>query len=135
MKKKKQFVSVAIYLRGDELSPDHVSKLLGVQPSRCQKKGEFKLGSTRFIAKIGVWTLGARSNSRSISELVEELFQKIGNPPVRLDGIEGVEDAYLDIFVPLSQRGKMDETLEFALTKSQIAKLGQLGLSACFTVT
>ena len=135
MKKKKQFISIAIYLRGDGLNPDHVSQVLSVQPSRFQKKDEFKHGSTRFIAKIGVWTLKVKSDSRSISELVDELFQKLGDPPVRLGEIEGVEDAYLDIFVPLSQRGKIDETLEFALTKSQIEKLSQLGLSACFTVT
>ena len=82
-----------------------------------------------------MWALDVESKSLSISELVDELFQTIGKPPVRLDEIEGVEDACLNIFVPLSQRGKIDHTLEFALTKSQIAKLSQLGLSACFTVS
>jgi hypothetical protein len=75
------------------------------------------------------------SKTLSASELIDELFQKIGNPPVRLDEIEGVEDAFLDIFVPLSHDGKINETLEFALTKSQIAKLNQLGLSVEVTVS
>jgi len=135
MIKKKLLISVAIYLRGHRLNPDHVTQTLNVQPSRSQKKGGFKPGSTRFVAKIGMWTLKVKSNSRSIAELINELFQKIGNLPVRLDEIEGVEDACLDIFVPLSKNGKIDETLEFVLTKSQIVKLSQLGLSACFTVT
>jgi hypothetical protein len=135
MTNKNQFISVAISLRGYELNPDHVSQVLGIQPSRAQKNGEFKPGSTKFIAKIGLWAISSKSNSRSISKVVGELFKKIGNPPTRLDEIEGVEDAYLDVFVPLSHRGKVDKTLEFVLTKRQISKLSQLGLSTFFTIS
>ncbi|HTS18732.1 MAG TPA: DUF4279 domain-containing protein [Verrucomicrobiae bacterium] len=132
---KAQFVSVAIYLRGYGLNPEHVSQVLSVRPSRSQKKGGFRHGSTKYTAKIGVWTLNIKSKSHSISELVGTLLQTIGNPPARLDEIEGVEEAYLDVFVPLSQHGKIERTLEFALTRSQIEKLTQLGLSACFTIS
>jgi hypothetical protein len=135
MAKKKPLIGVAIYIRGERLNPDYVSQILRIQPSRSQKKGALKPGSTRFIAKIGMWTLKLKSNSRSISHLIEELLAKFDNPPARLDEIDGVEDACLDIFVPLSHDSRIDGTLEFALTKDQIVKLSQLGLSASFTVT
>ena len=135
MQTTKQFICVAIYLKGYELNPEYVTQMIGVQPSKSQKKGGLKPNSTRFVAKIGMWMVDVESRTLSVSELIDELLQKIGNPSVRLDEIKGVEDAFLDIFVPLSKDGKINEPLEFALTKNQITKLNQLGLSVEVTVS
>ena len=72
-----------------------------------------------------------------VPETAKITFKQRGyaKPPVRLDEIEGVTEAYLHIFVPLSKSGRITETLEFSLTKSQVARLSQLGLAARFTVT
>jgi hypothetical protein len=123
---------VAIYLKGHNLDPCSISRVLGVQPSRSQKKGGFKTGSTQHRAKIGMWALIIESRSRPVLELVDELLQTIGTPQTRLDALEGVEDAHLDILFATDDEEK--RTVEFTLTKEQIAKLEQLGVSVCVTV-
>ncbi len=144
--KIKTLISVAIYLRGHELNPAHVSQVIGLQPTRFQRRGGLRAGSEKFVAKIGMWTLQAKSESRSVSNLVEDLLAKIGDPPVPLDQIEGVEDACLDIFIATDKdgNGKLEfpppcgigtSAIEWKLTDDHIRKLSQLGLSACFTVS
>lgn len=134
MTKDKPLISVAILLRGNELDPASVSKIVGIQPTQSQKKGGFKPGSTKFIAKFGMWALKVKSETRPLLELIDELFKQIGDPPTPLNSIEGVEDARLDIFFALED-AETKETVEFALTKDQIKRLNQLGLSLCATVS
>jgi hypothetical protein len=132
--KQKPLAVIGIYLKGYHLDPDYISQVLQIQPSRSQKKGRLKAGSTRFVAKIGMWAIDVKSELRPISELIEELFQTIGNPPMRLDELEGVEDAHLDVFFAKDDENRGVETVEFALSQPQVARLGQLGLSVCVTV-
>lgn len=132
--KEKPLIQVSIYLRGHQLNPEKVTRLLGIQPSFSQTKGKLTPGSNKHIARIGVWALKIKSESRPISELIDELFVQIGNP-TQLDKIEGVEDAHLDIFFAQDDDDSTKETVEFALTKNQILKMSQLGLSACVTVS
>src|SRR5437762_1177368 len=126
-------MEATIYLRGHSLDPAHASRLIGIKPTRSQVTGGFKPGSKKYIAKIGMWALQAKSESGPVSDLVEELIQRIDNRPIRLDQIEGVEDAHLDIFVAMDDT-RESETLEFAVTKTQINKLSQLGLSVSVTI-
>jgi len=133
MKTQKPLIIVAIYLRGEKLDPEQVSKRLNIRPSESQKKGGFKPRSKRFIAKFGMWVLRLQSDSRPIAEMIDELLHKIGNPPARLDKIENVEDAHLDIFFGKDENGEKED-VEVALTKSQVARLNQLGLSVCLTI-
>jgi Domain of unknown function (DUF4279) len=122
----------AIYLRGQGLDPGRVSEELGVVPSSFQKKGEPKPRSPKYIARIGVWRFDVESKSRPFAELIDELFKRIGHPTVPLDRIPGVEDAHLDILFAFGDEAK--HTVEFRLTKAQLAKATELGLSICVTV-
>lgn len=133
MTKEKPLISVALYLRGQNLDPTLVSNVLGIQPTRSQKRGGFKADSTRFVAKIGMWTLKVKSDARPLVDLIGELLQRIGDPPTPLNKIEGVEDAQLDVFFALDDKKK--GTVEFTMTVNQIARLSQLGLSLCVTVS
>ena len=133
-RKKKPLIQLSIYLCGYELDPDHISKKLGIEPSESQKKGGFKPGSTKFLAKIGIWALKTKGRSRAISDLLDELFKMIGNPPTPLNELDGVEDAHLDMFFGLDDEDGTKETIEFTLTKSEIARINHLGLSLCVTV-
>ncbi len=135
MAKQNPLITVAIYLRGDELKPDQVSKLLNIQPSRSQTKGGLQAGSTKHIARIGLWAVTVKSDSRSVSDLIDELFQKIAASAKRLDQIEGVTDAHLDILFATDDVGNAGGTLEFVLSKTQIETMGKLGLSACITIS
>ena len=135
MIEEKQFAGVRIYIRGTNLDPDLVSKVLNLKPSTSQTKGGLKPNSQRFIAKIGMWSLASKGKTFPILEQVDDLLSQLEGSTVRLDEIDGVEDACLDIFLPLSDDGKIDKTFEFALTRNQIKRLSKLGLSADFTIS
>jgi hypothetical protein len=134
MKAREPRLIIAIYLRGDQLKPDHISEVLGLQPSRCQKKGELRAGSKTVISKIGVWTLIAQTDSPSITDHIDELLRTLRAPPMPLDQIDGVEEAYLDIFVALEQEHDQQETVEVMLSKTYTQALNRLGLGLQFTV-
>jgi len=93
MKIARPLVSIALYLKGSDLDPTIVSKTLGIEPSRSQKKGGYTHGSTKVIAKIGMWALEISSDSRPVEEMVEELIRKIGDSARPLNEIEGVAAA------------------------------------------
>lgn len=132
MSNKTPLKTVGIYLRGNALSPEHVSRVLGIQPSSAQTKGGRKAGSTRYIAKIGMWAIKVKSDLRSLTELIDEVFTQIGNPRIKLDCIEGVEDAHLDILFAFGE--DVTDAVEFTLTKAQTQRVSQLGLSISVTV-
>jgi hypothetical protein len=134
MTKEKPLISAAILLRGEKLDPALVSKMVGIQPSQSQKKGGFKPGSTKFIAKFGMWALKVKSETRPLLELIDELFKQIGDPPTPLNTIEGVEDARLDIFFALEEAGTK-ETIEFVLAANHIKSLSEFGLSLSVTMS
>jgi len=131
---RKPLVTTAIYLLGYDLDPAHITQVLGVEPSSSQIKGGFKPGSARHIARTGMWTIMIESDSRSASEMVDELLQRLENSGRRLDRIKGVQNAHLDVLFALDDGEGSKQTIEFKLTRTQMSKLSQLGLGACITV-
>lgn len=123
--------SAAIYLCGDDLSPVHVTELLGVVPTGSQAKGAPK-GKNRTPAKVGVWYIERYSEDRRLCELIDELFSKFP-PGTRLDNMRGVQNAHLDILFTYDD-GQDRGTAEFVLTKEQVAKASTLGLGVSITV-
>jgi Domain of unknown function (DUF4279) len=132
-KEGKALVAVSILLRGAELDPAFVSKALGIEPTRAQKRGGFTNASEKFIAKIGVWRLKLASDTRSFESMIEELLERIGSPVVSLAEIAGVEDACLDLFIAWDDGP--NEMVDFKLTRDQAEKLSRLGLGISFTVS
>jgi hypothetical protein len=126
-------IIVAIYLRGERLQPERVSQVLSVQPSKSQKTGGLCYESRNVTAKIGIWALIAQTDSAIVSDHIDELLKKIGSPPRPLDEIDGVEEAYLDVFVGVEDENAM--TVEFAIPKSQLKAVVGLGLCGHFTVS
>jgi len=134
MKAGDSLIDVAIYLRGDDLRPDEVSRVLGITPSRCQRKGELSGESKSVVAKIGLWSISAQTESRVISDHLDELFSRLQHVNIKLPEIPGVTDAYLDIFVAPERQPSISGTAEIKLTRGQIDELSRLGLSLETTV-
>ena len=126
-------LTVSIYLRGDRLQPDHITEVLGIQPSGFQKKGELRPGS-KVIAKIGVWSFIARTDSRVATDHIEDLLSQMKMRQGPLDRILGVDEAFLDIFIALDYENGTRERVEFMLSKKHVEELNQLGLRVQITV-
>jgi hypothetical protein len=115
------------------LQPEHVSQALSVQPSKSQKTGGPCYESKNVTAKIGIWALIAQTDSAIVSDHIDEILKKIGSPPTPLDKIDGVDEAYLDVFIGVEDESA--KTVEFAIPRSQLKEVVRLGLCGHFTVS
>ena len=122
-----RLVNVAIVLRGVSVDPDKISTLLGVTSSKSRKTGELVSPSSTFKARGGIWKLASKVESKLISDHVEELLRQLSSAKVPLNKIEGVEDAFLYVYIGLDEDD--DEAVEFDILNSQIAEMSRLGLS------
>lgn len=116
-----------ILLRGDNLKPERVSTILGVKPSSSQVRGEPR-DNVRRIADNGMWKLVAQSTS-SLSSQVSELVATVADKRVRLDALEGVDEALFVFFIALDKDRISTEAIDFLLTPQQLHELARLGLS------
>jgi hypothetical protein len=126
----------ALYLRGKDLDPAYVSSILGVDPTSSQHRGEQHLTSTKkeFVTKIGIWALIEESDSVNVSGFVEEIDSKLGAFGSSLSKIDGVEEAYIDVFVAMSgDRG--GATCELDFSSENVKVLNRFGLPIRVTVT
>ncbi len=142
------YIAISILLRGDELNPDYVSEVLGIQPDKSQRKGE-KRGGTRpnsktYVTKIGTWWIGVNKKLRAeqhmiseVPQMIEELFKMLEGRQEALPSIRGVDEAYLDILILVNKQreDKLDLSAEFILRNNQILRMSQLGLGICSTIS
>jgi hypothetical protein len=68
-----------------------------------------------------------------VSDHIDEILKKIGSPPTPLDKIDGVDEAYLDVFIGVEDESA--KTVEFAIPRSQLKEVVRLGLCGHFTVS
>jgi hypothetical protein len=141
----KLYISVSIFLKGDQLDPDFVSKELGLLPDSSRRKGDVrcskKPGAKSYTAKTGIWVLKSRDHidtqntGKEVVRIVDEVLQKFHERQRPLNEISGVEEAFLDIFVDEHETEVADIWTEFFLSREQILRFGQLGLALCVTTT
>ena len=116
-----------------------ISEILGIQPDDSQKKGERRGGlrpnSKAYVTRIGTWRIHLKTESRTVLELVDEMLQKFDDCQESLNNIKGVDEAYLDVFIIQDRKDKVDNTVEFIMSKEQILRASQLGLALSVTIT
>lgn len=127
-KEDKYLIDVGIILRGEKLQPEHVSEFLGLQPSRSQNKGGLRHGSKSVIAKTGVWTLMADTNSKNVLDRIDELLEILRGIHKPLDELDDVTEAFLDIFITQNEDSSERKSVEFNLGKRHMQILSLIGL-------
>jgi hypothetical protein len=135
MMDKNPKIEVAIYLRGGALDPDHVTKALGVAPSRSQFSGEKRISASgkESVTKIGVWVLVSEPDSTSVSTAISNLASKIPMNGPRMNEIAGVQEAYVDVFIAVDARSDGEGAAEFQLGREDVEMLNKIGLEVRFT--
>ena len=138
MNQQNQKLQVTLYLRGEDLEPEQVSQLLGLEPTKSQRKGEERFTSTnrKVTAKVGLWALEAESKSNDLSVLVNELASKIDDrAAVLLPSIPGMQEMFLDVFIAIdADREDGGGTCEFQLSAEDLHSLKRVGVATRFTV-
>jgi len=128
-KKDELKIIAAIYLKGDQLQPDYISKTLGIQPTRSQLNGEVSNGKSRVVYKVGLWALIAQTNSPLVSVHLNELIKKIGKLKTPLNRMPGIEEAWIDIFIPVDEEEINNFKIEFELDNEFLKKILAMGLA------
>jgi hypothetical protein len=136
MKGDASLVAVSVCIRGVELNPHLVSDTLGIVPSRLQRKGDIKITSTNktVVAKIGLWNLDSGVESKDICEHIDKLATKIGGKADLIRSIEGVSEAYLDVFIAADADPDGGGTIYLNLDSECINNIFTIGLPASFEI-
>ena len=127
---------VALYLRGEHLDPELATRAIGVQPSRTQKKGERQVTSTghEVAVKLGLWALVVEFEPPSLDAHLGRLAASLPRGG-GLASIDGVEDAYIDIFVALVSNSEGDAKCELSISSKVLETLAGLGLPIRISMT
>lgn len=128
--------SVAIYLHGDDLEPQRLTELLGIEPDTSWKSGEERRLSsgTTVRAKTGLWTLSAPVTDHDANGAVKRLTDALGENFPRVSSMPGVESAYMDIFLCITQE-QSDAGYTLELSNSKLAAIANAGLGLQMTIS
>jgi hypothetical protein len=137
MMNKSTWIEIALYLRGNALDPNYISGILRVEPTRSQLGGENRTSSSGvdYITRIGLWVLSVRSDSATIEETIVDFLLKIPSDVPSFSGLDGVEEAYVDIFIAVDANDDGGGSCEFQLPPDKIVGLNRLNVPVRFTVT
>lgn len=137
MNQQSPMIVVALYVRGYELDPLHVTRLLGVAPTRSSKKGEKALSVTNkeVVSRAGLWVLSSDAESDNVSDHIYVLLEKIKNDAKSISSISGVEEAFVDIFIAASSDDDGSSSSSFGLGTDILSSLSELGLPVQITVS
>lgn len=130
-------LDVGLYLRGDELDPDAVTALLGINASKARIKGETRHTPTgqQITAKTGVWYLDLNTESGALRDRLALLKRKLGSFGDKLTNIPGVQTAEISVFIALPRNGRGGGDYEFFLTSEDMASVSSLGIPLTFEIT
>jgi hypothetical protein len=135
MKTNSDLIVVGIYIRGVDLDPDVITRRLGINPTRIQRKGEEKTSpsGSKYNSKIGLWGLLSDSTSLKISDHLSHLISKLNINGDEIRSLAGVEDAYFDIFVASSSDEDGEGDYGFEFSKESLSLLANVNLPVHFT--
>jgi hypothetical protein len=133
-----KIVDVGLYLHGENLDPEEISKILGVFPSRVHRKGDKnispKTGREYVPWKQGLWKLVLNRNHAEVTNVMTELLTALGKVDLTLTSLPGVQNAYFDVFISgMTNRNLEGRTCEFELEGQQLAALARFGVPIQFT--
>jgi len=121
---------VTIYLKGDQLQPDDLTRILGVQPSKAHAKGKRWLtpSGAEVIEKRGLWKAGMRGEVEGLAEMIVEMAQWVDAAGGSLLALPGVEFGHLDVLVITAPREDGGGGCGLQLDLAAVAALKRVGL-------
>jgi hypothetical protein len=84
---KKKFIvhdefCVSFTVKGDNLDPDEITRLLGASPTEAYHRGDaIPRRNHTFTANSGSWSISTERSTRDIEEQLTELFAKLNSDP------------------------------------------------------
>lgn len=90
----------SLYLRGDDLLPDQISSLVGLEPTEAHRKGKTWTTSSnkQVVEKTGAWSWTRSIETEDVAGVFSEFLAALPSG-VQFRALPGVREAYLDVFV------------------------------------
>jgi hypothetical protein len=122
-------LEISLYLKGPDLDVDEVSRLLGVSPSRVNRRGEPKVrGKSTPVYSTTTWKFSRKAQSRDVSGTLVALLRDI-DATARPDAIAGVESAFLDVFLANTvEVGNLGASIEWDWSIEALQALNRIAL-------
>jgi Domain of unknown function (DUF4279) len=144
-------LELSIILRGDNLDPEKLVELLGVEPDRQTRRGHTRTTASNklLVEKSGLWSIRSGlveiGNESRISELLnipffklkpvlEQLRLRVSGQGFSLADIADVDEAYADYYIYRVTENGSDSSVEFELPLQQLNLFQELGLSVLFNI-
>lgn len=135
LNEKADSLVVSLYIYGEKLDPEYISKNLCSCPTRSQKKGDAKTSKNgRISAKIGMWELGSGLKSLILSEHISEIVCRLGKNDVFIPGLDGVSDVHVDVYASSLIAGDGYRYLDLELSLADMLALGRIGASVRISI-
>ena len=118
--------AACLRLFGDDLDPAEVTRLLGGDPDRAERKGDERTGKSGhvYIAKQGSWRL--RAIRREPESLEAQVWELLGQLTQELSAWSSLRSRFqIDLFCGIFMGSGNDELL---LSPQALAALGQRGI-------
>ena len=122
-------ISVAIYVKGDQLEPAEITSLIGVQPDEAFSKGDPWLSPASGLHHrlTGLWSLRL-DDPPSVLDAILSLATKVGSRS--LARLPHVDEAYVDVYVG----SVASELVSFEMDAGCIETLSRLELPVRVTI-
>jgi hypothetical protein len=132
---EKPLTNVALYIRGKDLIPDQVTRVLMATPTSAWTRGdEFKSKSGLLIRKQGMWCVENQSDDRSISDHFEDLLKKIPFRGNIFTEIQNVDTAEFSVFSCGTPDKNGDFDLDFHLDSRIWNEIAIFGVDVSFSI-
>ncbi|MCX7564389.1 DUF4279 domain-containing protein [Xanthomonadaceae bacterium XH05] len=127
---------ISIYLKGDNIDPQHLTDQLGIIPTRSHRKGHTWITASgkEVVERTGIWVLSIRS-PEGVSSALCELASKLTLGRIALRDMTGIEESFIDIFMTSNPDKSGGGTVEFNLDDEGAAAINKIGLPLQFTIT
>ncbi len=128
---------VALYIKGYDLNPSIVTRLLGIEPTRSSYKGEKKITdhNKEVVSKSGFWVLASNVESYVVSDHLSFIKSSVESGIKDIFSVAGVEEAFVDVFVAAPSNDVGEASFSFILSERDVASLGEIGLTIKVTIT
>lgn len=126
------FCAIGVYLYGDSISLDDISRLLGMNPTQARNRGDVRVTSsgTEVVQKVGFWEYRVKVNVSRASSCITELVDSIKCG--KIVGEFGITKAELDIFTPIDMKSDKNG-FSFEVPSRVLEKLSDLGFDLIVT--
>jgi Domain of unknown function (DUF4279) len=123
--------SAGFRVMSENLRPESVTALLGLQPTRTQVRGELPQPASKYPFKYGGWFLESLGHvrSRDSRRHIDWLLQQLSSKAAAIAELKA-QGHLVDLCVYWESAGQGGPTLG----PSQMAKLGELGIELWFDI-